>query len=152
MEAYVSAMKLFAIAVLLLVGGAMLWVRLAPTSPEAWHVDPSNAADPGRLGVLEEVKFAAPPEAVMSAIEAVAANTPRTKRIAGDPGDGFVTYVSRSLIWGFPDYVTIKADAIDGDATQLVILSRLRFGGYDQGVNAERVKDWLAQVEALLPS
>jgi len=145
-------MKLVLIFILLMTATAMLWFRFAPTSPEAWHVDPTTAKDPGTSGALVEARFAAQPKAVVDAFETVAESTARTRRIAGDPASGFLTYVSRSLVWGFPDYTSIKVVPSDGDGTRVVLYARQRFGGYDHGVNQSRVDDWLAQVEARLGS
>ncbi len=54
--------------------------------------------------------------------------------------EGAVTYIARTLFWGFPDYNTIW---IEGD--DLVIYARLRFGRGDWGVNGARVSKWLRQ-------
>ena len=64
---------------------------------------------------------------------------PRTHVLAGGPDVGLTTYVTRSALWGFPDYTTI---AQDGDA--IVIRAHLRFGQSDMGVNAARVRSWVA--------
>jgi len=55
--------------------------------------------------------------------------------------EGRVTYITRSKLWGFPDYSTFETR--DGD---LLIHARLRFGSSDMGVNRARVTDWLARL------
>jgi hypothetical protein len=46
---------------------------------------------------------------------------------------------------GFPDYVTAEVSQTPA-GTRLDIVSRLRFGTVDFGVNAARLKDWLSQL------
>jgi uncharacterized protein (DUF1499 family) len=92
--------------------------------------------------------FAASPQAVMEAFDAVAMATPRVTRLAGGVADGQATYIARSRLWGFPDYVTIRVlpEPETGGST-VAILSRLRFGSGDMGVNRARVEAWLGAVE-----
>ena len=67
--------------------------------------------------------------------------TPRTSVLAGSVAEGRVTYITRSLVWNFPDYTTVQQK---GD--YLLIFARLRFGGSDLGVNRKRVSRWLDQM------
>ena len=55
-----------------------------------------------------------------------------------------MTFETRSLRLGFPDYTTITIQ--DG---LLVVYGRLRFGKADMGVNKTRVTEWLAAVGPL---
>lgn len=143
-----------ALGVLAVVAVAALgWIRLAPSEAARWHVDPAAAPDPGRAGHRVppgEAVFAAPPEAVLSAFDAVALGAPRTRRLAGGPGQGRITYVSRSRVFGFPDYTTVAALPAGGGTT-LAVLGRLRFGQSDTGVNRRRIEGWLAELGARLP-
>ena len=52
-----------------------------------------------------------------------------------------ITYVTRSRVFGFPDYTTVRQA---GDT--LEIHGRLRFGESDMGVNAARVDGWLERL------
>lgn len=134
----------------LIVVGAVLAVRVAPTDPAAWHVDPLTAASPSPGGVVARPDggdmpvpvLNATPSEVLSRLDAIITATPRTKRIAGDVASGRITYVTRSLVFGFPDYATVSAVAVEGGSAP-VILSRLRFGVSDTGVNGRRVQGWL---------
>jgi uncharacterized protein (DUF1499 family) len=67
--------------------------------------------------------------------------TPRTHVLAGTPESGMITYVTRSAVFGFPDYTTLRRA---GD--QLEIYGRLRFGKSDLGVNATRIDGWLMRL------
>jgi uncharacterized protein (DUF1499 family) len=81
------------------------------------------------------------PADLLARLDAIALATPRTIRLAGSPADGRITWVTRSLLWGFPDYTTAEARP-DG----LYIHARLRFGRSDLGVNAARLQDWLGRL------
>lgn len=130
---------------LILVVGLVAYVRLAPSDPPQWHQ---------RSGVtaLGEKKFKSGyiwREAVegdgserLAAFDALAQATPFTTVLAGSVEQGQVTYVTRSKWIGFPDYTTIGI----ADGT-LEIHARLRFGRSDLGVNAKRVKNWLAALK-----
>jgi uncharacterized protein (DUF1499 family) len=78
----------------------------------------------------------------LARLAGIAESSPRTIRIAGSPEEGRITWVSRSALWGFPDYITAEART-EGEQTRLDMLSRLRFGREDMGVNAARLRDWL---------
>lgn len=129
------------------------WVRLAPTEPEDWHVDPSEGrTGPGRYLVAEggdrpALRLDAPPDEVMAALKRIAAETPRTQRIAS--GDGLVTFETRSLTMGFPDYTSVRV-APDGAGSIVSAYARLRYGREDMGVNRARVEEWLARLQAAL--
>jgi hypothetical protein len=141
------------IALLLaLIGGAMAWVRLAPTDPVRWHqpLDTTDealpcgpdAVQPGTGSARAACLRPEPPTEALARLAAVAEMTPRTRRIAGSPEEGRITWETRSALWGFPDYTTAEARP-EGAGTRLDILARLRFGREDMGVNAARLRDWL---------
>jgi uncharacterized protein (DUF1499 family) len=120
------------------------WVRFAPSDSARWHTDPAAGAA-GDNSHVAKAYIALPPAEALSAFDAVATAEPRTMRLAGSVEDGRVTYVSRSRLWGFPDFTTVEAAAGEG-GTWLVIHARARFGQSDLGVNAARVGRWLAAI------
>lgn len=129
----------------------LAYIRLAPTDPLAWHVDPVAAADPGRTGVRlvppDSPEFPVAPRLLIAEFDEVASSAPRTKRIAGSLGDGHVTYETRTRWIGFPDYLSVRVLPTQTGAT-LAILSRQRFGSSDLGVNKARLDNWLSQLDA----
>ncbi|OYX41851.1 MAG: hypothetical protein B7Z02_14715 [Rhodobacterales bacterium 32-67-9] len=136
----------------LIVLGGMAWIRLAPSDPARWHVRPTGTPSPG--GPLVPVEGGAKAalalpgettEAVLTRLDAIARATPRTTRLAGSPEEGMITWITRSAIFGFPDYTTAAA-RMDGTATILALHARQRFGRRDFGVNAARLHDWLARL------
>lgn len=125
--------------VALMLVGAVVYVRLAPQVVARWHVVVPEAVDT-RAGALRAIA-AADPRAVLARLVEVAAGTPRTAVLAGSVAEGRVTWVARSRLWGFPDYIT--AEVTPGGVR---IWSRLRFGRSDLGVNAARLEDWIARL------
>lgn len=125
-----------------------IWVRVAPTSPERWHIDPESAAKPGVGGYRTELVTKLTPQEALQAIDTAVMATPRTKLLAGSIESGRATYVTRSKIWGFPDYTTVSARISDVD-TRVVLLGRLRFGIGDLGVNRQRIKAWAKVLQSI---
>ena len=136
------------IAVVLILATA--FVRLAPTKPDQWHINPLTAVSPGQGGVLLRLSggditpagFAEPPAELLARLDAIIRATPRTTCIAGSVDEGRLTYITRSRGFGFPDFATIAVEQV-GEQSFPVILSRLRFGKSDLGVNRARVTGWL---------
>lgn len=131
---------------------AAIWIRLAPSDPARWHVDPGTIAVPDcaqlattRTSARVSCLHKADPVALLAALDQIAIDSPRTVRLAGSAETGRITWVTRSVIWGFPDYTTAQA-TVTPQGTRLDILARLRFGGFDQGVNAARLRAWLAKL------
>lgn len=129
------------------------WVRLAPSDPARWHVDPLTVSERNTRNstLLRDgdgadgpaVRLPQPPAEVAARLDAITAATPRTQVLAGQ-GE-FVTYVTRSALWGFPDYTSIRI-APDGAGSSVSIYARARFGREDSGVNKARVQSWLGQL------
>ena len=134
------------LAPLLLLAGLMAYVRLAPSDPAQWHIalDPAPAAiatpSPDTVTPLKNGAYI-DSTVPLAAWDAAAMATPRTQRLAGSVADGRITYITRSLLWGFPDYTTAQTTP---QGTRLY--ARQRFGGNDWGVNAARLRDWLARL------
>ena len=134
----------------LLVAVGLAYIRLAPSDPTRWHVDPLTADSPGEGGFLlrPDGGDARPdvhdttPQALLRAFDRTARARPRTRVLAGSVAEGRITYVARSRLMGFPDYVTVQAVPADGGAA-LAILARSRFGRSDLGVNRARTERWL---------
>ena len=148
------------LAVLLAIG-SLAWVRLAPSDPAGWHVDPLTGpergaanswlvAPEGGAGVDAVAPvYPVPAEDLAQALDAVAREEPSTERVAGRPQDLWTTYLQRSRWIGFPDYVSVRAVPLNGDRSTLAIFSRSRFGSDDLGVNRARVERWLAALAPL---
>jgi uncharacterized protein (DUF1499 family) len=117
------------------------YIRLAPSDPAKWHVDLDVTQDEDMMNGATRVLPKAG-QNTMDALHDIALATPRTALLAGGPTQDHATYVTRSLVMGFPDYTTVQLK----DGT-LMILARQRFGRSDLGVNKRRVDDWLGRLE-----
>jgi uncharacterized protein (DUF1499 family) len=125
-----------------------LYVRLAPSDPGRWHASPGADGPAGEVVVagLNRATLRLGPEAgaladLLARLDAVALETPHTVRLAGSVEEGRITWVTRSALWGFPDYTTAEV-LPDG----LYIEARSRFGQGDNGVNAARLRDWQSRL------
>ncbi len=148
--------KLLAILALLALAGVMLYVRLAPSDPAEWHVDPRAAAKPDSPnswlirsvgGDAPAPEFAISPAELAEVVDAVILAQPRTQRLAGSVEDGHVTYVTRTQWMGYPDYVSVRVYAT-ATGSSLAVFSRSRFGQSDLGVNRKRLEEWMAAIDA----
>jgi uncharacterized protein (DUF1499 family) len=66
--------------------------------------------------------------------------------IADDRADGRIEAVDRSLFYGFKDEIVIRIAAADGGA-RVDLRSRSRIGRIDRGVNARRIRSFLATLK-----
>ena len=128
------------------------FVRLAPVDPARWHVTladqptsikPNDATAYLTGGDLAAPTYAAAPDAVLARLEALALSEPRTRLVAGSAGEGRLTLMQRSALWGMPDFITAEATATP-DGTRLQLWSRARFGFSDFGTNRQRLTRWIA--------
>lgn len=78
--------------------------------------------------------------ALMSRGEQVLDGMSRTQKIAYDAKRKQFQYVQKSLIFRFPDIVTIQYIPIDKQHSTMAILSRSKYGYSDFGVNKKRVQ------------
>lgn len=116
---------------------ACAFVRFAPSDVQKWHKRLDVSADKDfAKGVIRIVENSADQ---FSTLVGIALATPRTTQLAGSANDGMATFVTRTRIFGFPDYSTIWTDGDD-----LVIYARLRFGTNDSGVNELRTLKWIS--------
>lgn len=123
-----------------------MYIRLAPSPPDRWHItlDPRPAplgAPSAQVVALEGGAYVdlAGGAKELTRLDQIALASPRTQRLAGDALRGHVTYITRSRLWGFPDYTTVQLGA-----KGITIYARLRFGRGDMGVNAARLASWQA--------
>lgn len=130
---------LWALLALVVVG--LGYIRLAPSDPTVWHRMPDSVQDRTFANGLVRVVETGPDG--LAWLDAIATATPRTVRQFGTVGEGQVTYLTRTAVFGFPDYTTARQN---GD--RLEIYARARFGKSDLGVNQARVEGW---IDALQP-
>ena len=126
--------------ILVLVVGMMAYIRLSPTDVARFHKPITATADEVRAGGA--VRVIPGDGETFARLEADLGALPRTHRFAGSSEEGLVTYVTRSLVFGFPDYTTLQL--VDG---QIRMFARLRFGNSDLGVNAARLEGLISRLK-----
>lgn len=147
------------LAVVVLVLGVMTYVRLAPVTSDDWHRPiPYRVSGAGSalipvcgpdavvasIGSARTVcRVEGKPSEILTRLQQIALGTARTRLVAGSVADGRMTFETRSLIWGFPDYTTVEVSALAA-GTRLAVFARLRFGKADLGVNAARLRACLS--------
>jgi len=140
-----------------LVCTGFLIVRSAGHDPDVWHVDPTDTMRTGKpndaLAAPVDTTRAEPDivltplqkptRELLASLDAVARTEPRVKVVAGSTESGRITYVQRSAIMGFSDYISVTAVKTEA-GSGLILWSRARYGYSDLGVNQARLQRWLA--------
>lgn len=145
-------MKIIALLVVLIVVLALAYIRLAPLDPQRWHVDPLTVTPPSSpnfyLQPLDESIYSEEPVELLRQLDALVMAEAGTRVLAGSPEEGWITYVQRTRIMGYPDLISVRA--VQGeDGTKLALFSRSRFGYSDVGVNEARIRRWLEGLREL---
>ncbi|MFK7764936.1 MAG: DUF1499 domain-containing protein [Roseobacter sp.] len=132
--------KILGLVGLVVLLAGLFYVRLAPNDPDKWHTAIQSDVDRDLPGGAVRV-MAAEPDTLTRA-DVYMRSLPRTHVIAGSVDTGRITYITRSAVFGFPDYTTVEYQ--NG---QLRAFARLRFGRSDLGVNSERLQGLRAALE-----
>ena len=147
-------LRIAIITVLLAIAAIMVWVRAAP-SGEEWHVDPEKEGRTGDGrwlvadgGDAPAILLDAEPSEVLDTLARIASDD-GAQPLVWRPEAGRATWIHRSAIWGFPDYISVKA-VREAGRTRLSAYSRLRFGRKDMGVNRARLERWLTKLDVAL--
>jgi uncharacterized protein (DUF1499 family) len=120
----------------------------APNPAE--HGGPAVAAQQ-RAGYpdLAPARFGAPPDRVFARAVEVARRL-GWEIVATAPGEGRLEATDRTRWFGFRDDVVVRVRP-DGAGTRVDLRSVSRVGRSDLGVNARRIRDFLAALRAALP-
>lgn len=135
-----------------------IYVRLAPTdaalySAESPPLDPGDYAGANSFTAVRAITT--PADGILTALQRIAEQTPRTELIAGSVAEQRMTFQTLSALMAYPDYTTISIiaeGAAPGGNTGplLMIAARSRYGQSDLGVNRARVESWLTQLGPLV--
>lgn len=129
---------------------ALVLPRIASDDVERWHIDPRTAQPEDKpnsylVADYDAVRVPLSPTDALARVDAMALAEPRTSRL--EANGTMATYVQRSALFGFPDYISVHAEP-DGDGSRLSFFSRSRYGYSDMGVNKARVERWLADLQS----
>ena len=105
-------MKFALFLLLAIVVGGLTYIRLAPSYSDRWHIDPVLAKDPGKGGILIApgvITSALSPEELLGEFDDVVRAEIGVKILAGSVAEGHFTYILRSKLMGFPDFLTVQA-------------------------------------------
>jgi uncharacterized protein (DUF1499 family) len=116
-----------------------------PSTPNTYLVCPPDlCAVPADA---ESPTFPRPADQLYDLIRRTLPAQPRTIIAEDEPDRRRLVLVQRSLVFRFPDTITIQIfDLPDGHST-LAIYSASKYGRSDLGVNKARVMKWLAVIE-----
>lgn len=127
---------------------AVLIFRLWPINEQSFTTDAFTVTPPEKpnfyVSTDDEGAFSMPAQELSQAIAQIATGADRSKKIASSD-DGFSqTYVVRTAVMGFPDFISVNIKPISETTSVIKIYSRSRFGYSDLGVNKRRVQQWLS--------
>ena len=72
---------------------------------------------------------------------------PRLELVASDTDPLTDRYIQRSPVMRFPDTISVRFVALEGDRSSLAIYSRGQIGRYDFGANRDRVLHLISQLD-----
>jgi uncharacterized protein (DUF1499 family) len=97
---------------------------------------------------LESKVYEVAVEVLHEALRKVAASQPRVT-VTEERSDG-LQFVQKSKLIGFPDFIDVQFLSMAAKQSTLLIYSRSKYGRSDFGVNAKRIRTWLAELDAEL--
>lgn len=150
----INILALVLLGLVLAVIALAIYVRVAPINATVWHNPKLPVMGPGdypNIGAhLAQRPIVGDGRAELAQLDEIIRATPRTRWLAGSVEEGKVTYVTRSALWGFPDFTTVTLAQLPAtDMSTIQIYSRLRFGKADLGVNRIRIEGWLSKWQAV---
>ena len=117
-----------------------------PSSPNTYLVCPKDRCT--ATIDQEAPTYALPPEQLFERARTLLSAEPRTELVQNQPDAMRLVLVQRSAFFRFPDTITLQVFPLpDGDST-LAIYSQSNYGYGDFGVNKDRVRAWIALIDA----
>lgn len=119
---------------------------LPSTVANEYIVAPKGFAPSARPNDVSDV-YPVSATTLKSAMENVVNRQPRITFVAEDETTNRREFVQRSLIFRFPDVVTIQTIPLDNSLSTIAIHSYSIYGESDFGVNGNRVRTWLTELD-----
>lgn len=130
----------------------LVLLRLVPVDSEEFHEDPAEAdtrRSEVRLIGREAPRYPVDAETMLETLKSIATNSWHVAVAEGSVDEGMITFVARSKLLGFRDFITVKGTDEAG-GSKLAVFARPRVNGYDWGANVRRLDRWLAELEETL--
>ena len=131
------------------------YIRFSKVDQSIWHLDPDsityiNANNSFLLNHKNKgaETFNIGANALFNNLNDIILND-NCEKVFGDINLGLITYVCRSKVFGFPDYISISVKKLDFNKSSISVFSRSRFGRYDFGKNKQRIQKWLTELKNL---
>ena len=131
------------------------YIRFSKVDQSIWHLDPDsityiNANNSFLLNHKNKgaETFNIGANALFNNLNDIILND-NCEKVFGDINLGLITYVCRSKVFGFPDYISISVKKLDVNKSSMSAFSRSRFGRYDFGKNKQRIQKWLTELKNL---
>jgi uncharacterized protein (DUF1499 family) len=116
-----------------------------PSTPNTYLVCPADlCAVPTDA---ESPTFQRPADQLYDLIRRTLSEQPRTTIAQDEPDRRRLVLVQRSLVFRFPDTITLQVFELPDGGSTLAIYSASKYGHSDLGVNKARVTKWLALIE-----
>jgi uncharacterized protein (DUF1499 family) len=117
-----------------------------PSTPNSYLVCPKDlcAAAPDE----ESSVYGISAEQLFEVVRATVLAQPRTQAAQSQPELRRLVLIQRSLVFRFPDTITVQVFPLPGGRSTLAMYSRSNYGRSDLGVNRRRVRHWLALIAA----
>lgn len=96
---------------------------------------------------LHPAHLSAAPAEAFPRVQSVASGMPAWTVTASDPSTGTIEAVATSTVFGFQDDIVIRVRPVVGGGSTVDVRSKSRDGKGDLGVNANRIRAFVAQLE-----
>ena len=132
-----------------------IYIRFVNLNVQAYNIDPETAPSTGKPNEYRLVGnnaqiFNQSASELSQLMHKFVEGQPRTEGVVASSDEAIFTYVQRTPIMGYPDYITIMIIPEGTSQSKLVIFSRSRFGHSDFGVNKRRIDEWVAAIQGLV--
>lgn len=133
----------------------MAYIRFAPSKSAVWVLDPVSASATGkpneyRLTGDAAPVFDMPAQGLFKLVGGFILSQKRVGLLAENTNTLEATYIQRSRLIGYPDYISIKITIVNANQSRLEVFSRSRFGHSDLGVNKRRIDQWIVAILGLV--
>jgi uncharacterized protein (DUF1499 family) len=117
-----------------------------PSTPNTYLVCPRDRC---RATADEEGPvYAIPAAQLFERARTAISGEPRTELVQNQPEPMRLVFVQRSLVFRFPDTITVQVFPLADGGSTLAMYSQSNYGRSDFGVNKARVRRWLAFIKA----